>query len=116
MPPEVLNRAGVLFALAGVLVFVGYYTFLAPWWKESFGTTLVIKDALLGALLLLTGVSMFLTLTPLELEMLAWASLVLLYGVGLALLWRTVVFGQLAAREGRDWAPKWLRRLPGFRS
>lgn len=110
MPTILMYRIGDLFALAGVVVFISYYTFLSPWWREAFGLTLVIKDAILGGLLLLIALSLFFGLSRLDDDVVAWCQLVLLFGAGGALLWRAVVFGQLAVAEGRDWAPRWLRR------
>lgn len=117
MPTIAMFRAADLFALLGVLGFVGYYTFLSPWWRESFGVTLVVKDIILGALLSVTALALFFNLTRLDNDVVAWCQLVLLFSVGAVLIWRTVVFGQLAVEEGRDWAPKWLRRrLDRFRA
>lgn len=111
MPTIAMFQAADLFALLGVVVFISYYTFLSPWWREAFGLTLVIKDAILGGLLLLIAFSLFFGLTRLDDDVVAWAQLILLFGAGAALLWRAVVFGQLAVAEGRDWAPTWLRRM-----
>ena len=111
MPSIFMFKIADLVAIAGVLASAGYYTFLAPWWREAFGTSLVIKDILLGLMLALVGLSLFFNLSRLTSETVAWVQLVLLFLVGVTLFWRTLVFGRMAHQEGRDWAPQWLRRL-----
>lgn len=114
MPPIILYRIADPVAIAGVCAFVAYYTYLAPWWREAFGITLVIKDVLLGLLLALVALSLFWGLSRLTSEIIAWAELVLLMLIGPVLFWRTAVFAVMAAREGREWRPgrrRWLSWL-----
>lgn len=75
-----------------IAAFVGNYTRLAPWWKDTLGRTIVIKDLLLVAAEAPIILSLFLSFSRLTSEVAAWTELCCLGLITPAMAWRIAVW------------------------
>lgn len=87
-----LFRTADLFAMASIVLFVGVYWKLAPWWRNPIGRTIVAKDILLFVALIPSALSMFVHFTRVPAHVAAWFDLGCVAGIGVVMVWRTVVW------------------------
>lgn len=84
-------------SLAG---WVALYSFLAAWWRNPIGRTLVAKTALIALLFVPTALSLFFHLSRLDSYIAGWADAGLIGLVTPVMLWRSAVWWKLH-RAGR---------------
>lgn len=81
--------------LIAILAFVVQYTFLARWWANPIGRTIVWKDvALMGAIGLSLAGS-FIRPTPTSAKVMAWVVIATLLAICVIMVWRIVVFWRI---------------------
>jgi hypothetical protein len=99
-------RASLIFATTGTFCFIATYSYLAPWWRNLIGKTIVLKD--LALLLALTPItlSLFFTFNRFTSRLASAADLVSISSIGVIMLWRTAVWirvhqvsGQVSSTE-----------------
>jgi hypothetical protein len=93
-------RIVLIAGVASILLFIGQYTRLAPWWREAVGRTIVIKDMLLVLVFIPTLLSLFFDLNRLTSHVVAWLDVVLLGLVTPTMLWRVWVWEKIHRRDG----------------
>lgn len=75
-----------------LLVFVGVYTRLAPWWQSPMGITIVAKSTLLALALIPSILSLFLMFNRATSMAAAWVDVVLFGLIAPVMAWRTVAW------------------------
>lgn len=78
--------------VASVLVFIGTYSVLAAWWRDTIGKTIVIKDILLVLLLIPSLMSLFFRFNRLSSHIAAWVDVGLFTLMAGVMAWRCVVW------------------------
>lgn len=84
-------------SLAG---WVALYSFLADWWRNPIGRTLVAKTALIALLFIPTALSLFFKLSRIGSYIAGWVDVGLIGLVTPVMLWRSVIWVRLH-RAGR---------------
>jgi hypothetical protein len=79
-------------SLAG---WVGLYSFLADWWTNPIGRTLVAKTTLIALLFIPTTLSLFWNLNRLDSYIAGWIDVGLIGLVSPVMLWRSIVWWRL---------------------
>lgn len=101
-----LLKVILIFNIAAIASFIAQYTALAPWWRNSIGRTLVVKDILLSLALVPSLLSLFLSFNRLTSHIAAWVDVVLLGAIGPVMVWRMAVFRSVhREKRGRQEAP-----------
>jgi hypothetical protein len=90
-----LLRIIIISNIVSIIIFVGQYWRLAPWWKNPIGRTIVIKDLLLILILIPSVLSLFFTFNRLTSHIAAWVDVVLLGALTPVMVWRTVVWQRI---------------------
>lgn len=96
---NVVSDVAALVAVLSVVVFIGTYTKLAPWWRDSIGLTLVLAEFFVLALFV--SIFLHIVLIPAFSDVPIWVSIVDLFittGIICVNFWRTVVMVRLARR------------------
>ncbi|HZR50125.1 MAG TPA: hypothetical protein VFB06_11455 [Streptosporangiaceae bacterium] len=92
-----------VFLISGFVTLAGWialYSVLAPWWRNPVGRTLVAKTALIAALFIPTGLSLFFGFSRLDSYVAAWIQVSLIGLVTPVMIWRSAVWLKLH-RAGR---------------
>ena len=93
LPPwmtDSLDGATIAATLA-IFLFVLQYTLTSPWWRDQVGTTIVVKDLALLAILV-PSCAVLIWHSLLTVRQSAWISLIVLSLMTLVMLWRCVVW------------------------
>ncbi|HEY6278719.1 MAG TPA: hypothetical protein VIX86_20595 [Streptosporangiaceae bacterium] len=93
-----LFKIVIVTGFASICLFIAVYTYLAPWWRNEIGRTLVVKDVILALLLLPSVLSLFLDLNRFTSRVVAWVDVVLFAAMTPVMVWRTVVFARIRRR------------------
>lgn len=96
-----LLKIGLVAGLVSIALWAWVYTRLARWWENPVGRTLVVAEALVGALFIFQILSLFFNLNRLDSRIVAWADVALIGLVAPAMLWRTIVFLRMGPSPGR---------------
>lgn len=94
-------RVVLIAAEAGAVLFAGVYTFLARWHKNPVGKSVVIVDALLGAGLLPSILSLFLQFNRLTSRVSAWLDVAIFGIMAAGLLHRAALWPKLHYGDGK---------------
>jgi hypothetical protein len=99
---DLLLRVFLISGFASIVLWVVLYSAWAKWWKNVVGRTIVVKDVLIGLLLIPTSLSLFFNLSRLDSLTTAWADVVLIGLITPVMAWRIVSWSRLRhPREGR---------------
>lgn len=82
-------------SLVTIIAFVAYYTWLAPWWRNPIGRTIVVKDLALILVLLPSALSIFFHFNRLTSYVAAWFDVASFALVPVIMCWRIVVWRRL---------------------
>lgn len=85
-------KVGVIAGFISLVGWVAVYTRLAKWWHNAIGRTLVVKTLLIAALLVPTGLSLFLHFNRLTSYVAGWVDVALIGLITPVMIWRTVVW------------------------
>jgi len=97
-----LLKIGCVSGFVSLVGWIGIYTWLAKWWRNPIGRTLVAKSLLLAALLVPTILSLFFHLSAATSERMAWVDVVLIGMIAPVMIWRSVVWIRVSkGKEGR---------------
>ena len=103
-----LTKIALIADMVTIVAFVLDYSRLAPWWRNPFGRTIVVKDLFLLGIVSLVVMSVFFHFSRLTSQVASWIQIALLTGMALAMCWRIIVFERLHRHErskhddGRD--------------
>ena len=97
-------RVAVISGFCSLAGWVALYSFLAPWWRNPIGRTLVIKSMLIAMLLIPTMISLFFHMTQFESVVVGWADFVLIALITPVMIWRSAVW-QRIYRKGKSGEP-----------
>lgn len=100
----VLYKIVLIAGEISVFGFVAVYTFLAPWWKNPLGRTIVQLDLLVGAAIAVSIFSLFFNFSRLTSRAAAWIDMGIFVMITLTLLARIPLFIRLHRRRvaGQD--------------
>lgn len=90
-----LLKVSCLSGFLSLTAWVVIYSFLAPWWRNPIGRTLVAKTALVALLLVPTALSLFLHFNRLTSHIAAWIDVGLIGLITPVMIWRSVVWVRL---------------------
>lgn len=71
------------------------YTLLARWWRNDIGRTLVVKTAVIAALLVPTTIMLFVPVTPVVARIAGWLDVALIAMITPVMWWRILVFDRV---------------------
>ena len=91
----VLLRIGLIAAFTSLVAWIGVYTWLAPWWRNPIGRTLVAKTSLIALLLIPSILSIFFNLNRFTSTVAAWFDVALINLIAPVMVWRIVVWLRL---------------------
>jgi predicted ABC-type exoprotein transport system permease subunit len=97
-----LLRTFLISGFASIVLWVVLYSVWAPWWRNMVGRTIVVKDALIAALLVPTAVALFVHLSRRNSLDLAWADVALLALITPVMSWRIVSWARYRRRRRDD--------------
>jgi hypothetical protein len=88
-------KIAVIVGFISLAGWIAIYSALAPWWKNAIGRTLVAKTALIAALLVPTGLSLFLRFNRLTSYVAGWVDVALIGLISPVMIWRSLVFWKI---------------------
>lgn len=94
-------RATEVAAVASIIAFVAYYTYLAPWWRDPIGRTIVAKDLALVLALIPGILSIFLHMSRSTSYVVAWIDVGMLAAITGVMAWRIAVWHQIHKKNQR---------------
>jgi hypothetical protein len=100
-------KIGLISGFCSLAGWIALYTFLAPWWRNPVGRTLVIKTFLIAFLFIPSIFSLFFHLNKGDSYLVGWIDAGLIMSVTPVMLWRCLVWLKLHAagklpRNGHD--------------
>jgi len=94
-----LFKGDLIADLIAVALFTAVYTFLAPWWRNPIGRTLVLLDILLGMAVLPSALSLFWHFSRLTSLVAAWLDVSVFAAIAVLLLLRIPLWIRLHRRD-----------------
>lgn len=96
----VASQVVTLMAIVSILAWIATYSYLARWWSNAVGRSLVLKSGLLLLTLVALAFSLFVPLTPFWLLVAHWAEVVCVGLISPVMAWRCVVWVRLCRGGG----------------
>jgi hypothetical protein len=88
-------KIGLITGFVSLTGWIAVYTWLAPWWRNPVGRTLVTKTALIAALFVPSILSLFFNLNRLDSVIVGWIDAGLIWLVTPVMIWRSAVWIKL---------------------
>jgi len=88
-------KVAVISGFISLAAWVALYSFLAAWWRNPIGRTLVAKTTLIALLFIPTAISLFFKLNRLDSYIAGWVDVALIGLVTPVMLWRSLVWWRL---------------------
>lgn len=85
-----------------ITAFVGYYTKLAPWYKNPIGRTIVLKDLALILVLIPSILSLFFHFSRVTSYVAAWFDMISFAMVPVIMVWRIAVFRKIHKADDHE--------------
>ena len=88
-------KIGLISGFLSLIGWIAVYTWLAPWWRNPVGRTLVSKTALIAALFVPSILSLFFDLNRSDSILVGWIDAALIWLVTPVMIWRIAVWLRL---------------------
>ena len=88
-------KAGLICGFVSLVTWIGVYTWLAPWWRNPIGRTLVSKAVLIAALFVPSILALFFDLSAFTSIVVGWIDAALIWLVTPVMIWRIIVWLRL---------------------